>query len=124
MALNFVGGCGVGRVKVMWLPRPIGLPFATCQDDNMAQDLLKNDFSKPAQPELSDGEVNLGVFHFGGTCVGLAHNYAGQRLDGSSIILRGCSWVIEENAKGPDGRHAVAFLWLPQALPAFAVNGR
>ena len=93
----------------MWLPQLIGLPLATSQDDNMAQDLSKNDFSKPAQPELSDGEVYLGVFHFGGTCFGLVHNYAGERLDGLSV-MRGCSWVIEENAKGPDGRHAVAFL--------------
>ena len=30
----------------MWQPRPIGLPFATCQDDNMAQDLSKNDFCR------------------------------------------------------------------------------
>ena len=94
---------------MMWLPRPIGLPFTTCQDDNMGQDLSKKDFLKPTQPELSDAEVNLGVFHLGGTCVGLAHNYASQRLDSSSV-MRGCLWVIEENAKGPDGRHAVAFL--------------
>ena len=58
-------------------------------------------------PQLSTAVV-VGTFHFGRTCAGLTHNYAGQRLDEGSVVER-CSWGLEVNEKEPDGKHTVAF---------------
>ena len=63
----------------------------------------------PLKHPMVEDEVVVGTFHFGGTCVGLAHNYAGQRLDERSA-LHSCFWTVEDNSKGSDGQHAVAFL--------------
>ena len=64
--------------------------------------------SPPQEHVLADDEVVVGTFHFWGTCVGLQHNHAGQRLQDSDVVHT-CSWGLEENSKGPDGRHAMAF---------------
>ena len=66
-------------------------------------------YSPSLLDSLADDEVVVGTFHFGGTCVGLAHNYAGQRLGVDSVLER-CRLAIEKNDKGPDGEHAVSFL--------------
>ena len=66
-------------------------------------------YHPPLQHPLAGDEVVVGTFHFGGTCVGLAHDYAGKRLDGGSVV-HSCTWTLEDNVKGPDGQHAVAFL--------------
>ena len=65
-------------------------------------------YHPPLQHPVGPDEVVAGTFHFGGTCVGLQHDFAGQRLQEGSI-LHDCSWGLEENEKGPDGQHGVAF---------------
>ena len=57
---------------------------------------------------LADNEVVVGTFHFGGTCVGLAHNHAEQRLGVVSVVQR-CTLAVEKNDKGPDGQQAIRF---------------
>ena len=45
-------------------------------------------FSPVLEQELENDEVLVGAFHFGGTCVGLRHNYAGQRLSEGAVVER------------------------------------
>ena len=59
-------------------------------------------FSPVLELELENDEVLVGTFHFGGTCVSLHHNYAGQRLSGEAVVER-CEIALEKNHFGTDG---------------------
>ena len=45
-------------------------------------------FSPVLEQELENDEVHVGAFHFGGTCIGLRHNYSGQRLSEGAVVER------------------------------------
>ena len=65
-------------------------------------------FSPVLEQELENDEVLVGTFHFGGTCVCLRHNYAGQRLSEGAVVER-CE-IAQENQFGRDEKHALACL--------------
>ena len=62
-------------------------------------------FSSVLEQELENDEVLVGAFHFGGTCVGLRHNYAGE-----AAVVERCEIALEKNQFGRDEKHALAFL--------------
>ena len=45
-------------------------------------------FGPVLEQELENNEVFVFTFHSGGMCVGLRHNYAGQRLSEGAVVER------------------------------------